>query len=45
MDLDLIINDVQNYLVMFKSPRDSSQVSHLLKQMFPGHVKYTQEVF
>ena len=34
-----------HYLVMFKSPRDSSQVSHLAKQMFPGHVKYTQEAF
>ena len=28
-----------HYLVMFKSPPDSSQVSHLAKQMFPGHVK------
>ena len=27
------------------SPRDSSQVSHLAKQMFPGHVKYMQEAF
>ena len=34
-----------HYLVMFKSPRDSSQVSHLAKQMFPGHVKYVQETF
>ena len=34
-----------HYLVMFKSPRDSSQVSHLAKQMFPGHVKYMQEAF
>ena len=36
-----------HYLVMFKSPRESSQVSHLAKQMhmFPGHVKYTQEAF
>ena len=25
-----------HYLVMFKSLRDSSQVSHLAKQMFPG---------
>ena len=34
-----------HYLVMFKSPRDSSQVTHLAKQMFPGHVKYMQESF
>ena len=32
-----------NYLVLFKSPRDSSQVNHLAKQMFPGHTKYMQE--
>ena len=29
-----------HYLVLFKSPRDSSQVIHLAKQMFPGHSKY-----
>ena len=34
-----------HYLVLFKSPRDSSQVTHLEKQMFPGHVKYMQESF
>ena len=34
-----------HYLVLFKSPRDSSQVNHLAKQMFPGHVKYMQEAF
>ena len=34
-----------HYLVLFKSPRDSSQVNHLAKQMFPGHVKYMQETF
>ena len=28
-----------NYLVVFKSPRDSSQVNHLARQMFPGRVK------
>jgi len=32
-----------HYLVLFKSPRDSSQINHLAKQMFPGHVKYMQE--
>jgi len=34
-----------HYIVLFKSPRDSSQVVHLAKQMFPGHVKYMQEAF
>ena len=34
-----------HYLVLFKSPRDSSQVNHLAKQMFPGHMKYMQEAF
>ena len=34
-----------HYLVLFKSPRDSSQVTHLAKQMFPGHSKYMQEAF
>ena len=34
-----------HYLVLFKSLRDSSQVNHLAKQMFPGHVKYVQEAF
>ena len=32
-------------LVLFKSPKDSSQVNHLAKQMFPGLVKYMQETF
>ena len=30
-----------HYLVLFKSPRDSSQVNHLASQMFPGHSKYS----
>ena len=34
-----------HYLVLFKSPRDSSQINHLAKQMFPSHVKYMQESF
>lgn len=34
-----------HYLVLFKSPRDSSQVTHSAKQMFPGHSKYMQESF
>ena len=34
-----------HYLVFFKSPRDSSQVNYLGKQMFPGHVKSMQASF
>ena len=32
-----------HYFLLFKSPRDSSQVNHLVKQMFPGYVKYMQD--
>lgn len=34
-----------HYLVLFKNPRDASQITHLAKQMYPGHVKFLQEVF
>ena len=34
-----------HYLLIFKSPRDSSQITHLAKQMYPGHVKFMQEAF
>ena len=34
-----------HYLVIFKNPRDASQITHLAKQMYPGHVRYLQEVF
>lgn len=40
---DMSLNS--HYLVLFKSPRDSSQINHLARQMFPGHVKYMQESF
>ena len=40
---DMSLNS--HYLVVFKSPRDSSQVNHLARQMFPSHVKYMQEAF
>ena len=32
-------------LVIFKNPQDASQITHLAKQMYPGHVRYLQEVF
>jgi hypothetical protein len=34
-----------HYLVLFKNPRDASQITHLGKQMFPGKLKYIQESF
>ena len=33
------------YMVVFKNPRDASQITHLAKQMYPGHVKFVQEAF
>ena len=34
-----------HYLVIFKKPQDASQITHLAKQMYPGHVRFLQEVF
>ena len=34
-----------HYLVVFKNPRDASQISHLARQMYPGRGKYVQEAF
>lgn len=34
-----------HYMVIFKNPRDGSQITHLAKQMFPRNVKYLQEAF
>lgn len=34
-----------HYLIIFKNPRDASQISHLGKQMYPGHVRFLQEAF
>ena len=33
------------YMVVFKNPRDASQVTHLAKHMYPGRVKFVQEAF
>lgn len=33
------------YMVLFKNPRDASQINHLAKQMYPGHTKFMQEAF
>ena len=32
-------------MVVFKNPRDASQMSHLARQMYPGRVKFVQEAF
>lgn len=34
-----------HYLVVFKNPRDASQITNLAKQMYPGKIKYLQEAF
>ena len=34
-----------HYMVIFKNPRDASQISHLARQMYPGRGKYLQEAF
>ena len=33
------------YIVVFKNPRDVSQLTTLAKQMYPGRVKFVQEAF
>ena len=33
------------YMVVFKNPRDASQMSHLARQMHPGRVKFVQGFF
>ena len=39
------INLNASYLVLFKSPRDSSSIIHLSKQIYPGKNKILQEAF
>ena len=34
-----------HYLVIFKNPRDVSQIIHLAKQMFPGKTDYLKSAF
>ena len=33
------------YIVLFKNPRDQSQVVHLAKQMYPGNVNYMKDAY
>jgi hypothetical protein len=34
-----------HYIILYKNPRDKSQITHLARQMFPGKVKAFQEIF
>ena len=34
-----------HYLIVFKNPRDGSQINHLAKQMYPGKSSYVQHAF
>ena len=34
-----------HYLVIFKNPRDGSQIVHLAKQMYPGKNQYVRQAF
>lgn len=34
-----------HYLVIFKNPRDGSQIVHLAKQMYPGKSAYVKDAF
>ena len=33
------------YLVVFKNSRDTSQMSHLARRMYPGRINFEQEAF
>jgi len=33
------------YLILFKNPRDASQINSLAKQMYPTHAKYLQDAY
>ena len=39
------INLNSHYMVLFKNPRDSSQIVHLAKQMYPNNVKVMQDAY
>lgn len=34
-----------HYMVLFKNPRDASQITNLAKQMYPGRTKFLVEAF
>lgn len=39
------INLNAHYIVLFKNPRDASQISHLASQMYPGKTSYMKEAY
>ena len=39
------INLNSHYMVVFKNPRDASQITHLAKQMYPGKTHYMQDAY
>ena len=34
-----------HYTIVFKNPRDSGQINHLARQMFPSKIRYLTEAF
>ena len=34
-----------HYMVLFKNPRDASQINFLARQMYPHNAQYLQEVY
>lgn len=34
-----------HYIVLFKNPRDATQIAHLARQMYPGKSKFMIEAF
>ena len=34
-----------HYMILFKNPRDGSQITHLSKQMYPSRSKYMMEAY
>ena len=39
------ISSNSQYMVIFKNPRDASQLAHLARQMYPGRGAFVQEAF
>lgn len=39
------INLNSHYMILFKNPRDRSQIIHLAKQMYPQNIRFMQEAY
>ena len=39
------INLNSHYLILFRNPRDASQINHLGRQLYPKNTKYFEEAF